>query len=344
MRIFASMRSFACASFLCARYKSLSFVNLQQQNEEQAVKLSRKIVSNVDKSCLGLRLYQYQTCPYCCKVRAFLDYFGFSYEVVEVNPVTRSQIKFSDYKKVPIVRTPCFHQPLIESSLIISILATYLVRPELSFSDAVELYPKHVKKDEKTGKEVTDFLNKYFVMWGETKLDDGQMRDVRDEREWREWVDTYFVHLISPNVYRTWSDSLATFRWFEQVGEWERNFPTWERILAVYVGAAAMWGISKRLKKRHHIVDEREEMRKAFDKFMKAKGPERKFMGGEQPNLADLALFGACNSFFGCIAFSEMCQYDKRLVEWFEAMNMAVKEARGKKLLEAKCKFAKDGK
>ena len=30
-----------------------------------------------------------------------LDYYGFSYEVVEVNPVTRSQIKFStDYKKV----------------------------------------------------------------------------------------------------------------------------------------------------------------------------------------------------------------------------------------------------
>ncbi|CAK5089791.1 unnamed protein product [Meloidogyne enterolobii] len=344
MRLFASMRSFACASFLCARYKSLSFVNLQQQNEEQAVKLSRKIVSNVDKSGLSLRLYQYQTCPYCCKVRAVLDYFGFSYEVVEVNPVTRSQINFTDYKKVPIVRTPCYEHPLIESSLIISILATYLVKPELSFSDAVELYPKHVSKDAKTGKEVTDWLNKYFVMWGDTKLDDGQMRDVRDEREWREWVDTHFVHLISPNVYRTWSDSLATFRWFEQVGEWERNFPTWERVLAVYVGAAAMWGISKRLKKRHHIVDEREEMRKAFDKFMKAKGPERKFMGGEQPNLADLALFGACNSFYGCIAFSEMCQYDKRLVEWFEAMNLAVKEARGKKLLEAKCKFVKGGK
>ena len=49
----------------------------------------------------------------------------------------------------------------------------------MTFSDAVELYPKHVSKDAKTGKEVTDWLNKYFVMWGDTKLDDGQMRDVR---------------------------------------------------------------------------------------------------------------------------------------------------------------------
>lgn len=58
----------------------------------------------MDTSGLNLRLYQYQTCPYCCKVRALLDYYGFSYEVVEVNPVTRSQIKFSkQYRKVPIV-------------------------------------------------------------------------------------------------------------------------------------------------------------------------------------------------------------------------------------------------
>jgi microsomal prostaglandin-E synthase 2 len=73
----------------------------------------------------------------------------------------------------------------------------------------------------------------------------------REEREWREWVDSHFIHLISPNVYRTWSESLETFRWFEQVGDWQQNFPTWERILAVYVGAAAMFAISKRLKKRY---------------------------------------------------------------------------------------------
>jgi hypothetical protein len=54
-----------------------------------------------------------------------------------------------------------------------------------------------------------------------------------------------------------------------------------------------------------------------------------------------LALFGACNSFYGCVAFSEMCQYDKRLNEWFDSMNLAVKEARGKGLMEAKCKCFK---
>ena len=50
-----------------------------------------------------ITLFQYQTCPFCCKARVFLDYFGLSYDVVEVNSVLRTQVKWSKYKKVPIV-------------------------------------------------------------------------------------------------------------------------------------------------------------------------------------------------------------------------------------------------
>lgn len=52
---------------------------------------------------LKLTLYQYKTCPFCSKVRAFLDYHGLPYEVVEVNPVMRQEIKWSTYRKVPIL-------------------------------------------------------------------------------------------------------------------------------------------------------------------------------------------------------------------------------------------------
>uniref|UniRef100_A0A915JJ14 Glutathione S-transferase n=1 Tax=Romanomermis culicivorax TaxID=13658 RepID=A0A915JJ14_ROMCU len=33
---------------------------------------------------------------------------------------------------------------------------------------------------------------------------------------------------------------------------------------------------------------------------MDAIGPHRKFMGGDSPNLADLAVYGAITSFEGC--------------------------------------------
>lgn len=54
-------------------------------------------------SHLQLTLYQYKTCPFCSKVRAFLDFHSLPYQVVEVNPVRRTEIKFSSYRKVPIL-------------------------------------------------------------------------------------------------------------------------------------------------------------------------------------------------------------------------------------------------
>lgn len=54
-------------------------------------------------SRLQLTLYQYKTCPFCSKVRAFLDFHSLPYQVVEVNPVRRAEIKFSSYRKVPIL-------------------------------------------------------------------------------------------------------------------------------------------------------------------------------------------------------------------------------------------------
>lgn len=34
---------------------------------------------------------------------AFLDYYDIPYKVVEVNPISKKEIKWSDYKKVPIL-------------------------------------------------------------------------------------------------------------------------------------------------------------------------------------------------------------------------------------------------
>jgi microsomal prostaglandin-E synthase 2 len=52
---------------------------------------------------IGITLYQIVTCPFCCKVRAYLDYFGYSYDIVEVNSLTKHQLDWSSYKKSPIV-------------------------------------------------------------------------------------------------------------------------------------------------------------------------------------------------------------------------------------------------
>ena len=50
-----------------------------------------------------VRLYQYEICPFCCKVKALLDLHAIPYETVDVNPLTKKEIAFSaEYRKVPI--------------------------------------------------------------------------------------------------------------------------------------------------------------------------------------------------------------------------------------------------
>ncbi|KAI0241578.1 hypothetical protein LSAT2_023606 [Lamellibrachia satsuma] len=59
----------------------------------------RRVINLADKTGLRLTLYQYESCPFCCKVRAMLDYYGLSYDIVEVDTLKRTQIKWSAYKK-----------------------------------------------------------------------------------------------------------------------------------------------------------------------------------------------------------------------------------------------------
>ena len=39
------------------------------------------------------------------------------------------------------------------------------------------------------------------------------------------------LSFFSPNVYRTPSEALETFQWFDKTGDWEKHFATWERYL-----------------------------------------------------------------------------------------------------------------
>lgn len=56
------------------------------------------------------------------------------------------------------------------------------------------------------------------------------------------------------------------------------NFSLYERLVAKYGGAAAMYFVSKKLKKKHNITDERQALYGAAEQWVDAlKG--RKFLG-----------------------------------------------------------------
>ena len=98
------------------------------------------------------------------------------------------------------------------------------------------------------------------------------------------------MHTIPPNIYRTLSEAVTAFDYISSAG----NFSTFEQLAAKYVGALSMFLISKNLKRRYQLrEDVRESLYECCNKWTYALG-DRRFMGGETPNLADLVSGGVC--------------------------------------------------
>ncbi|XP_030950784.1 prostaglandin E synthase 2-like [Quercus lobata] len=221
-------------------------------------------------------LYQYEACPFCNKVKAFLDYYKIPYGVVEVNPINKKEIKWSDYKKVPILKVD--GEQMVDSS---------------------------------------DIIDKLFQ-----KLHpDNPVASGDEETKWRGWVDNHLVHVLSPNIYRTTSEAIESFDYITTHG----NFSFTERIIAKYAGAAAMYFVAKNLKKKHNITNERAALYEAAETWVDAlKG--RKFLGGSNPNLADLAVFGVLRPIRHLKSGKDMVQHT-RIGDWYTGMESEVGES-----------------
>lgn len=83
---------------------------------------------------------------------------------------------------------------------------------------------------------------------------------------------------------------------------------------------------------RHHIEDSRQALYDAANKWMKAvqqKGTP--FLGGEQPNLADISVYGVLSSIEGCTAFHDLRNHTK-IGKWFDEMSNMLQQKRGQVL------------
>ncbi|XP_077455971.1 prostaglandin E synthase 2 isoform X2 [Stigmatopora argus] len=198
-------------------------------------------------------------------------------------------------------------------------MTTKLTSMGSSLSEILRCYPEMKFVNDK-GKEVTEYNNKYWLMLSEvdTAAVYPHKGMQKEEMKWRQWADDWLVHLISPNVYRSTGEALASFDYIVREGK----FGIVEGVFAKYVGAAAMFIIAKRLKSRHNLQDDvRQDLYKAVNDWVAAIGKKRKFMGGERPNLADLAVFGVLRVMEGLEAFDDMMANTK-VKSWYHRMDV----------------------
>lgn len=136
---------------------------------------------------MDITVYQYQICPFCNKVKAFLDFMGVSYDTVEVNPLTKAQIKTlgtGDHKKVPVVTVNA--TVTVESNDII-----YMLLKEL----------KDASKDASFDKRLSSLMTD-------------------DTTKWAEWSDKKLAVMLYPNITRNFDESWQAFAYCGDVEAW----------------------------------------------------------------------------------------------------------------------------
>lgn len=236
-------------------------------------------------------VYQYEVCPFCCKVKTFLDYHKMPYSTVEVNPITKGELSWTSYRKVPVVKLD--DDVVADSSAIISRLQAELNAAE----------PAAAKGGWLRGKQS-----------GSTSAGSRA-----DEEQWRKWVDERFVKVLTANIYRTWDESWSTTSYMAEQSSWNWGVRQGVRV----AGALLMWQIGQRMPKKYNIEgDLREALYADANKFIAAVGSQS-FMGGAKPNLADLAMFGVLSAIRGTDTYNDLI-LNSSIGQWLGRMAQTV--------------------
>ena len=132
-----------------------------------------------------IALYQYEVCPYCCKVKAVLDYKKIPYEKIEVNPMTHEELAgvpgAIEYDKVPVLTDG--KNVIFESNDMIRYLD--------------EKYPS----------------KPIFAKEKET---------LKEQERWMKYADEDLVQILPGNIYRSLPESLNSFKYITKVGKFPR--------------------------------------------------------------------------------------------------------------------------
>ena len=125
-------------------------------------------------------LYQYKICPFCNRVKALLNYIDEDYKIVEVSPLTKSQLSFTEHKKVPVA------------------VANQEVIPD--------------------SEKIIKYIIKNYDIKNRKPLPASFIPS--DSDKWMEWSEKKLAVMLYPNITRSYSESFECFEYTNDVKEW----------------------------------------------------------------------------------------------------------------------------
>lgn len=287
---------------------------------------------------MDVKLYQYEVCPFSNQVKAFLDFNGVVYSKIEVNPFTKSEIKFaSPVKKTPVAVIN--GETVVDSKLIIARVAELLLEERVR-GQAAGAAPSAVSNATVATNLAHSSGGRFLP---ETDIEslraaaalsatsmppsaqpNGQVSPSAAQ-EWAQWSDKTLSVLMYPNINSTPVGSWQCFAYADEVKAWG-----WGARVAVRVlGPMFMFLASKGIKKKYNIKDEKEEVLAAVkhwtDQLKQASSEKQHlFFAGERVSVPDLLVFGVLRSIAGMPTHDMLMTENRMLRSWYEAIEAEI--------------------
>ena len=244
--------------------------------------------SSSSSSAVPIELYQYEICPFCNKVKAYLDFLGVEYTTVEVNPLTKGELSFTkEHKKVPVAKIG--DTVVAESSVIID---------EISAAIQGGKGVLVVKKPDAS----------FFPP---------------DTATWGEWADKKLAVMLYPNITRTYEESWECFGYTDHVTAW--NLPT--RMVTKAAGAVFMTLANGKIKSKYAIKDERAELKETLLVWT-AELKNNDFLHGKKVTMPDLLVYGVLRSIEGLRTFDVIMGENPALRGWYTRVQQQMPKKR----------------
>jgi len=238
-------------------------------------------------------IYQYHACPFCGKVKAFLDYYKVPYTLIEVNPMNKKQLPnrriFLHDRQVPVMLAN-------PSNSGYSYAGAKVMHNSWAIIEAVMLHLVRIDQISKaeynraTGQVVT---------------------------AWRQWMDERLIPHLFAAVQSKEVDSMQYFRYIEE-------FPKFYRggISSKFLGTACAQLFNQQvfnLKQQYGILDGR-EYDMLYDAIAEWNEVTAKSLhGGTSPDMADVMVFGILRTFEQLNVFDRILA-DTDIGRWYDHM------------------------
>jgi len=229
-----------------------------------------------------LVFYRYTTCPFCCKLQAYLDYHKLPYTPVEVNPLTKKEISAHGYGKVPQLQLGQSGPIIVDSEEIVNMLNPVIEKEPPSFYD-----PDDISKWRNWAKED---LVRFMVL--------NTNRTLSESREGYDYVER-----------------ISSFNTLDKIVLRLTGGPI------MYLVAQKVTK-PKLMKAGYDGGDPRPPLYEKINSWVNDGLKGRVFHGGNKPDLADLDIYGIIQSQRFLPVFSDLINNtDPKFAEWISNMD-----------------------